>query len=171
MNTLIIYASKHGCAEKCSGMLAKNLTGKVDTCNLNEGRVPELTMYDKVIIGGSIYTGRIQKEVNEFCQKNLGLLRNKKVGLFICCINKNAADTQLEASFPEGLVSSASIKESFGGEIRFSKLNFFEKGITKMVSKALAKEDPSFPALDTKKDMSMLSEDKINKFAQVMNAV
>jgi menaquinone-dependent protoporphyrinogen oxidase len=73
MSTLIIYASKHGSAEKCASELSKKLSGKVDLCNLKNGKMPELSQYTKVIIGGSIYVGKVQKEVSEFCLKNLDL--------------------------------------------------------------------------------------------------
>lgn len=34
MNTLIVYATKYGCTEKCTSLLSKKLTGKVELCNL-----------------------------------------------------------------------------------------------------------------------------------------
>jgi hypothetical protein len=34
MNTLIVYATKYGCTEKCAVILSEKLTGKVDLCNL-----------------------------------------------------------------------------------------------------------------------------------------
>jgi len=59
MNILIAYATKYGCTEKCAAVLSEKLTGKVDLCNLKGGRASDLTQYEKVIIGGSIYMGKI----------------------------------------------------------------------------------------------------------------
>jgi len=171
MNTLIIYASKHGSAEKCSRMLSVKLTGKVDVYNLKAGNIPELAQYDKVIIGGSIYAGRIQKEVTEFCSKNLSNLKNKKIGLFICCIVEKNAEAQLQSSFPQELLQSSACKISFGGELKFSEMGFMEKTLTKMVTSMLSKNDKNLPAIDTKKDMSQISEENIDKFAAIMNNV
>jgi menaquinone-dependent protoporphyrinogen oxidase len=169
MSTLIIYASKHGSAEKCASELSKKLSGKVDLCNLKNGKMPELSQYTKVIIGGSIYVGKVQKEVSEFCLKNLDLLKQKKVGLYLCCMNKSAFETQLTSSFPQELISSAVTRENFGGEFKFKEMNFIEKAATRMVSKVLAKEDPNIPEIDMKKDVSLLIQDNINKFIQLMN--
>lgn len=169
LNTLVVYASKHGAAEKCAAMLSEKLTGRVDLHNLKAGSVPELTQYERVIIGGSIYAGRIQKEVSEFCSQNLNALKNKKLGFFISCLFKNSAEVQLNSAFPQELLSRAAARESFGGEMRFSDMSFAEKTITKMVSKMIAKSDPSLAAMDMKKDLSMISEETIDRFAQMMN--
>lgn len=169
MSTLVIYATKHGSTEKCSKILADKLIGKVDLHNLKESKAPELTGYDKVVIGGSIYAGRLQKEVTEFCLKNLNIMKEKKVGLFICCMFANSIDEQLKSSFPKELLESAVVKEGFGGEMKFSEFNFFERTLTKMVSKVVSKENSGMPAIDMGKDMSMISEANISKFAQIMN--
>lgn len=168
MNTLVIYASKHGTVGRCASMLCEKLIGRVDLYKLGAGSIPDLKQYDKIIIGGSIYAGKIQKEVSRFCSKNLNALKEKKIGLFICCMNKKGADMQLNNAFPKELTNVAMAKGSFGGEFKFKEMNFIENLITKMVSKSLAKEDPSL-VIDTKKDLSLLSIENINKFATLIN--
>ena len=169
MNTLIVYATKHGAAEKCSKILLEKLGGKVDLCNLKQIQEIDLSKYNKVIVGGSIYAGRIQKEVTQFCVNHLNTLKDKKVGLFICCMNKNSGEVQLNSAFPQELLSIAVAKENFGGEFKFKEMNFFERLITKMVSKSLAKEDSSITTVNGKEDISMLLEDNINKFVKLMS--
>lgn len=159
MNTLIAYSTKYGCTEKCATILSEKLTGKVDLCNLKVAKVVDLSQYDKVIIGGSIYIGKIQREVSEFCLKNLNELKEKKIGLFICCMRDgDIAETELNNSFPQQLLSHAVAREYFGGEFIFKKMNPIERFIVKRVSK-----------ID--KDMSNISEENINRFAQLMNNV
>lgn len=157
MNTLIVYSTKYGCTEKCAGILSERLEGKVDMCNLRENNVPNLTQYDKVIIGGSIYMGRIQKEVSEFCTANLAALIGKKTGFFICCMRDGEeAKAHIKDAFPQELLTNAVAAEYFGGEFIFKKMNFMERMIVKKVSK-----------ID--KDTSNISEENIDKFAQLMN--
>jgi menaquinone-dependent protoporphyrinogen oxidase len=168
MNTLIIYATKHGSSKKCAEMLLDKLIGKVDLYNVKDGKDPDLSLYDKVIIGGSIYAGAVAKELTEFCRKNLDVLKEKKLGLYICCMNDKEAEKQINNVFPQELLNCSIVKKSFGGEFKFKEMNFFEKLIAKVVSKSLAKEDPS-ATIDTKKDIYMLSEESINEFANTMN--
>ena len=69
--TLIAYATKHGSTEECARSLAGKMNSESDLLNLKEKKHVDLNAYDKIIIGGSIYAGRIQIEVSEFCSKNL----------------------------------------------------------------------------------------------------
>jgi len=164
MTTLIAYATKYGCTEKCAKILAEKLMGKIDLCNLNEAKAIDLTPYDKVIIGGSIYAGKIRKEAWEFCEKNLNILKEKKIALFICGMHEKNAETELNAAFPHELLNRAIAKEFFGGEFRFQKMNLLERFVVKKVTNA----DKSIPPIDTTKDISKLSEININRFVELI---
>ncbi|MCY6957231.1 flavodoxin domain-containing protein [Clostridium brassicae] len=166
MNNLIIYATKYGCTEKCAEILSEKLMGKVDLCNLKVEKVPELLQYDKIIIGGSIYAGKIQKEVSEFCLKNICMLKDRKVGFFICGMLKgDKAKMQINDCFPQELLINAVVTESFGGEFRFDKMNFMERFIIKMISK----KDKSIPRLNINKNVSDILDENINRFVDTMN--
>ncbi|GIM29738.1 flavodoxin [Clostridium polyendosporum] len=156
MKVLIVYGTKHGSAEKCSKLLKDKLQGNVVAVNIKKDNVPDITLFDNIIVGGSIYMGQIQKEIKDFCLKNLSVLKDKKVGLFICCMNDKEVHTLFNNSFPEELLTCATAKEYFGGEFIFNNMNFFERFIVKKVAK-----------ID--KDTSTLSEENINKFAQLIN--
>lgn len=154
---LIAYASKHGCTEECAKTLAGKMNTEVDLCNLKEKKQIDLTTYDKVILGGSIYAGRIQKEVKDFCSKNESVLKGKKLGLYICGMSQgDDAKKQLMSAFPQGLLDAALVKENFGGKMEISKMNFMEKKIIKMVAKV-------------ESDFINISENVMDQFAQVMN--
>lgn len=165
MKILIIYGSKHGCAEKCSKILKGKLQGEVTIVHAKKGQVLDISLFNKIIIGGSIYAGRIQKEIIEFCSMNLNELKKKKIGLFICCMNKDNASMQLNSSFPTELLNMAVVKDNFGGEFLFEKMNVFERFIVKMV----AKSDKGIPEVDGKSDISTILEENIVNFALSMN--
>lgn len=165
MKGIIIYSTKHGSVEKCAEILKSKLNTDVILVNVKKENVPNLDNFDTVMIGGSIYMGKIQKEISEFCLENLNKLKDKKIGLFTCCMrNGELAEEQLNNTFPQELVSSAVAKKYFGGEFRFKKMNFLEKFIVKMVTKS----DNNLSKLDTSKDMSMIVEENISRFAQLM---
>ena len=136
MKTLIVYATKHGCTEKCAEELSGLLEGEVNLCNLKKEPFVDISQYDVVIIGGSIYAGRIQNEVRNFCEDKMNFLDNKRIGLFICCLFEGEkAETQILSSFPKELLEKAISKQCFGGEFNLSGMNFFEKIIVRMVTK------------------------------------
>jgi menaquinone-dependent protoporphyrinogen oxidase len=157
MKTLIAYASKYGCTEKCAHLLEKDLNGDVTMLNLKKNSSPNLDSYDTIIIGGSIYISKIQKEVTEFCNKYLSELKEKNIGLFICGMQeKEIIANEIDSNYPPELLEKAVVKEWFGGEFSFEKMNFLEKTIIKKVSKTTASK-------------SDINEDSIRYFAQQFN--
>lgn len=158
MKILIAYASKYGCTEKCAKALSKKLSGNVDFLDLRRSKnAVDLSMYDGVIIGGSIYMGRIQKQVSEFCDRNLNELTNKRVGLFICCMAEGkVAQQELGNVFPQRLLDGAIAKEYFGGEFVFKKMN----PMYRLIVKKMAQVDG---------DVSNILEENIDRFVQFMN--
>lgn len=157
MNTLIAYGTKYGCAQKCAMKLAKELDGNVELVNLKEKGTVNLSGYDRVIIGGSVYIGRIQKEVSEFISANLNVLLKKEVGLFICGMQEgDMMEKEIADNFPAELISKAKSVKNFGGEFIFKKMNFMEKAIVKKVSKISS-------------DRSDIHHDNIKKLAMDLN--
>ncbi|MNW58452.1 Protoporphyrinogen IX dehydrogenase [menaquinone] [compost metagenome] len=157
MNTLIVYATKYGCTEKCAEMLSQELDGHVDLINLKKVKDIDISKYEKVIIGGSIYIGKIQKEVTEFCSKHIEQLKNKRIALFICGMQEgDAIQSELNQNFNAELIERAEAKEWFGGEFTFKKMNFLERFIVKKVVKVTT-------------DQSNILQDHIHRLAQVIN--
>lgn len=104
--------------------------------NLKKDANPKLKEFNRVIIGGSIHAGQIQKKVKDFCNKNLDELQNKELGLFICCMEEGEkAKTQFLVAFPKVLHQNAKATACFGGEFDFEKMNYFQKLIIKRVAK------------------------------------
>jgi len=159
MKTLILYATRHGCAEKCAAKLGAALQGEVITANFKDAGAIDLEDYETVVIGGSIHAGKVQKRVKDFCTKNLDVLKNKRLGLFLCCMEEGPkADEQFAGAFPEILVRAATAKGLFGGALDFDRMNWLEKAIIKKVSK-----------IDT--SVSKIKEQAILDFAAVLNGL
>lgn len=157
MSILIAYTSKYGCAKKCAELLSKELKDQIDMVDLKEVKEFDLSKYQKIIIGGSIYMGRIQKEVTEFCSKNLEDLKQKQVGLFICGMQEgDQASTELSQNFPPALLNTAVAKEWFGGQFLLDRMNFMEKLIVKKIAKVSSNQ-------------SKVNTENISRFAQQMN--
>ncbi len=155
MNTAILYSSKHSTTEKCSQKLATEIGENVKVFNLKNDPNPKILEFDSIIIGGSIHAGKIQSKIKKYCQKNIELLKEKKLGLFICCMDEKKAQEQLEKNFPPELLKNSVAKGLFGGEFIFEKMNFLEKFIIKKISKL-------------EKSVSKINEENIKKFAKEM---
>lgn len=157
-NTLIVYASRRGDEEKCAREIFNLIDGKVDICDLsNRESFPDASTYDTVIIGSSVYHGKVLELVSNFCRINLDILTRKRLGLFIICPDSGErAEKELQEAYPPELFNSAIARDYFGGEIDPSRLSILEKIITYRLS---GSRKPSIPA----------SREKIKKFAKKMN--
>ena len=136
MKALIIYMSSHGCAAKAAKQVADGLARtchtEVSVVDLEHDAVPDLSGFELIIIGGSIRIGTLQKRVKKFMEKNLELLLEKPIGLYICCMYEGEkAAGQMTRNFPEPLLRHARALGYFGGELDFNVMNSFERMIIK----------------------------------------
>lgn len=131
MGTLIVFMSKHGCAEKAARIIGEHISDSVvSVVDLKSRADIDLPRYDTVIIGGPIYLGSLQRGLRKFCDKYLAQLLTKRIGLFICCMNEGeAALKHYEAVFDGALRSRAVAAGIFGGELDFERLSVLEKGV------------------------------------------
>ena len=157
MKTLIVYTTKRGTAEKAAMMLKNALGGNTTLVNLARDKAPELSGFDTVILGGSIYVGSIQKKLSEFAAANAQILQGKKLGLFICAGMEKEWAVEMEKAFPQELRARAAAKDNFGYEFDFKKMNFLEKAAIGKIA-------------GIKESVSKLSKEKIEAFARALLA-
>lgn len=159
MKTLIIYATKHGTTKKIANMIAKKLktSDDVELINVKDIKKYNLRVFDKVIIGGSIHAGDIQKNIKKFCEDNKDELKEKQLGLFITCMfnDENIKEEQLHKAYSKELRDASKAQSVFGGEFLFEKMNFIEKMMVKIIAK-------------TNKTTSKINKDEIEKFTKKM---
>lgn len=145
MKTIIAFCTNHGCAGKVAGQIADLLGPETTLHNLKSKKQPNLNDYDRVIIGGSIHLGKIQKKVIEFYSANMDILLRKELGIFICCMEVGEkAQQEMQDVFPKQLLNHAKATACLGGEFNFEKMNFLEK----MMVRKVAKVDRSVSNLD-----------------------
>lgn len=163
MKTLIAYATKYGATRECAERISEKLPGEVALHDLEKSMDVDLTPYDSVVIGCSVYMGKPRKPVRKFCETNLRTLLGKRVGLYMCCIQdiKKSVLQQFELAYPKQLMQEAAVLGRFGGVVDFTKLKPFDRIIMNMIAGDLRKK--------TGNDVvSTLSEDEISAFAKVL---
>lgn len=160
MSTLIVYSGKYGCTSKCVSLLEEGLSGTVKSVNLKTDPLPDLNDFDKVIIGGSIYIGRIHKTCKQFCIDHLDTLKTKTVGLFICCGDAEQINLYADSAFPSVLREHAVTLSCFGGEFQLDSMKWLDKLMIKAVIKSNAKQGKPIPRI---------LEENIRTFAEAMN--
>ncbi|BCJ94721.1 flavodoxin [Anaerocolumna cellulosilytica] len=135
MKSIIIYTTRYGCTAEVARRIQKELGDECTIIDIKKESVPLLDTFDTVILGGSIYIGKVQKEMTLFCTTNLEQLLTKKIGLYISA----GAQTQEECykellgAFPSELHAHATTKNVLGYAFSFDKMRFFDKLIMKKI--------------------------------------
>lgn len=135
MKTLILFAGRYGCTRDCADYLKERLGPGTDMLDLKTMGETDLHPYDWIVIGGSIYVGKIQKEVKSFCTRNLKTLLTKKTALFICCTTPEEAENFFKHNFPSPLLEHAEETVNFGGDLRPEKMSFLDRKLAAAVSR------------------------------------
>jgi len=159
MRTLIVYGTKYGSAANAAELLAGELTDGADRIRLSLDDPPSLDDYDAVVIGGSIYMGKVQRSVREYCLENRTLLATRKLGFFLCCgeQNREKRGTYFRACFPPALLDMAFAIEWFGEEFSFEKASISHRIAVRMLK-------------GVKESYSRLRKDAIGNFARTMES-
>ncbi|MDL2318367.1 flavodoxin domain-containing protein [Eubacteriales bacterium OttesenSCG-928-A19] len=164
-NTLIAYTSKYGGTKTCAEKIAKRLPGQTTLLDLDTTAAVDLTPYDSVVIGCSVYMGKPRKAAKKFCEQYRDALLERNVGLFLCCIqdlDKTVAQ-QFELAFPKTMMAHATVLGTLGGVVDFTKLKLFDRFIMNIVAGDLRKKLGG--------DLvSTLSDERINRFSELLAA-
>ena len=150
MKTAIIYASKHGTTEKVARSIAEKLmeTNEVELFSLKKNPNIDISGFETVILGSSVYMGQASGKMKAFCKANEPVLLQKKTGLFVCGMHpdKEQQEKELKDAYAEALREKAAATGFLGGEFLFEQLNFLER----LIIKEVAKENSSVHQIDWK---------------------
>lgn len=135
MKSIIVYATRYGSAAKAAELIKKELGGDCTLVNIMTEKAPPLDTFDTVILGGSIYIGKVQKELTSFVNMNLTQLLSKNIGLFLCAgaPKQEDRDKELRGAFPPELFAHAAAKDVLGYAFAFEKMRFFDRLIMKKI--------------------------------------
>lgn len=139
MNTAIVYSSKYGFTKHMAQTLSQKLKSSdvVTLISLHDESNPDISSFDKIIIGSAIYRGKSAKEIKNFCQQNHDQLITKKIGLFVCGMETTIQGKELEMkrAFPDRLNNHATAHAFLGGSFQFEKMNLLERLVVRHVAK------------------------------------
>lgn len=134
MRTLVVFASRQGCSEKSARLIQRLLGSNSDVVDLDIESEVDLAPYQTVVVGGPIYYGRMRASVRYFCETHLQALLERRIGLYICCMQSGEVALQeLRDAYPPELLAHASATGVFGGDIHMERINFVERFIVRAV--------------------------------------
>ncbi len=156
MKTLILFATKHGATRAIAEKLAKKMDG-AQVFDLASADAPAPGGYDVVIIGSSVYAGRLRKEAKAYAQKHQEALKAAVLGLFVSGLAPEGAKGYAEANYPKDVAAHAKVTEMLGGAFEPSKAGLFERLMMRVITK-------------TSQATNTIAQEKIDRFAEAMRA-
>lgn len=134
MKTIILYATKNGAVKQIAQSIADKMEG-AQIYDLAQDGIPNISQFDCVIIGSSIYAGAIRKEAKTFIQTHTIELCQKRLGLFLSGMDDKSEKTYFDTNFSADLLQ-ASVSHAFlGGIFDPKKAGMMGRFIMKAVTK------------------------------------
>ena len=129
MNVAIIYSSKHGTTEKICNAIASHIAEKAEVTliNVDDMNNVDLSHYDSIVLGTSIYAGKPRKKMVEFCSINEEYILTRRLFLFVCGMDRKKAIEEIEATYSPALLNHADATNFIDGEFRLARMTFFER--------------------------------------------
>jgi len=150
MNTVILYATKHGTAEEIAKRLGAELGASL--INLKTTPSPDISAYDTVVVGGSLYAGRLVSEAKKYLAAHQQELARKNLGVFLTGLADS--DSYFKSNVPAKLFETA--KTVFlSGVYDPAKCNALERFIMRIITRSKVRVD-------------LISDEKIRQFAEEM---
>ena len=134
MKTLILYATKHGTAKDLAERIASKFPDST-ICDLKSTDIPPLSGFEGVIIGSSVYAGRIRKEAKKFVKKNADILATKRLGLYLAGMSPQEDSMYFPSNFPPKVLEAAVVKSLIGGVFDPAKAGSIERKIMETITK------------------------------------
>jgi menaquinone-dependent protoporphyrinogen oxidase len=131
MKTLILYGTHGGCTRACAERLVKEL-GDAKALDAAKASGSDLDGFDTVVLGSSIWAGKIHPKMRKFVARNLDALASRRVGMYICS-GEDRSD-HIAANYPPRLVERASVKANFGGALDIKTLSPIMRLMMKLVA-------------------------------------
>ncbi|HEY5524887.1 MAG TPA: flavodoxin domain-containing protein, partial [Clostridium sp.] len=109
MKTLIVYGTNYGTAEKVAKTIKDKISDQVEMVNIKKDSVPNLSEFNKVVIGSGVKIGMIKKELKSWMNNNCDEIIRKKVFLFLCASSTKTEEIEKiwSANYPEKILNSA----------------------------------------------------------------
>ena len=159
MKVLIAYRSRYGTTASCARALAGMIRSGSETIDLARTRTVDLSPFDVVLIGGSVYGGRILPQVTSFCERHRDALREMRVGVFLCCLYQGEhARTQMREAFPDWLLDRCFAYALAGGELVYAKLSLLDRMLVRSVTRG-------------RRDILRMNPEALRALADAVNAL
>ena len=118
----VLFGSRYGSTRDASLWISEGMGGIADAFDAREN--PDLSSFGSIVVGSGIYSGKIDRNLDDYLTRNASLISNRIRALFIVC---GGGDSPRAQGFVDGLAKACLTKPSltrvFSGRITKRLLN------------------------------------------------
>ena len=138
MKAIIVYKGKYGATKQYADWLAQEL--QLPVISADNIRSPQLTEYDLILIGTSVYIGKLK--IASWIKENRSILEDKTIFLFLVSGTKPSEKEKLDAYVRSGIPDEIRRRCKIyylPGRVILEKLSFIDRFMLNMGAR-LAKD-------------------------------
>lgn len=139
MSTLLLYETKTGATETYARKLAE-LLPECTVVAIKES-IPNVSEYDKVILGAGVRMGGVYRKSRAFMKKDLQALQTKPLWIFLVGIDTEGFAAAVDKNIPEELRKSARGIVHLKGKQPFEKNeapeSWFDEGALEQLAESI----------------------------------
>ncbi len=141
MKTAVLYTTTYGTTQRCAEALVAAIGQGSQSFDLKRYPEPNLQEFDAVIVGASVYVGKIQPAAEAYLKSHEDELLRKPLALFLCGMQEKEMSNQLQNNFSESLKKHAKPLVWLGGAYPLKKMSFMHKLMVKTIAKVTDEQE------------------------------
>jgi menaquinone-dependent protoporphyrinogen IX oxidase len=130
----VLFGSRYGSTRDASIWISEGMGQIAEVFDVREN--PDLTSFDRIVVGSGIYSGKIDKNLEAYLSKNAARFSGRTKALFVVC---GGGDSPRAQAYIDALAKSCMAKPSitkiFSGRLTIKLLNSEDNKIEEDVAK------------------------------------
>jgi len=171
IKTLVLYSSVDGQTVKIINRIIELIEGEATLINIDDNPEVDFSLYDKVLIGGSIRYGNFRKNLLTFVNQHKTQLDSLPNAFFVVCLTARnpekaiPANNAYMAKFDQLSEWQPRLKGVFAGALLYSRYNWWQTLIIQLIMKMTG------GSTDSSQDIELTDWSKVETFSRDFSAL
>ncbi|MFT7052828.1 MAG: menaquinone-dependent protoporphyrinogen oxidase [Psychromonas sp.] len=171
VKTLILYSSVDGQTLKIINRIIELIEGEATLMNIDDNPEVDFSLYDKVLIGGSIRYGNFRKNLLTFVNQHKTQLDSLPNAFFVVCLTARKPEKAIPANnaymakFDQLSQWQPRLKGVFAGALLYSRYNWWQTLLIQLIMKMTG------GSTDSSQDIELTDWSKVETFSRDFSAL
>jgi len=171
IKTLVLYSSVDGQTLKIINRIIELIEGEATLINIDDNPDIDFSLYDKVLIGGSIRYGNFRKNLLDFVNRHKAQLDSLPNAFFVVCLTARKPEKAIPANnaymmkFDQLSQWQPRLKGVFAGALLYSRYNWWQTLLIQLIMKMTG------GSTDSSQDIELTDWSKVETFSRDFSAL